>query len=147
MDRTLSLPDLVRLFAPAQPRDPVGDGNGTAGDRLSHRPRPGSRPPNAGAPVRLGAFEGSHYRHGAAGRDHRDENRANPAVGTARAAPAVRVIAWPKPDLCGRAHRRQPAALAREEWLPAVHPQSPPYTVAYVVDGAAHSTIAVALTG
>src|SRR5215469_14889005 len=95
MDRTLSLPDLVRLFAPAQPRDPVGDGNGTAGDRLSHRPRPGSRPPNAGAPVRLGAFEGSHDRHGAAGRDHGDEYRANPAVGAAPAAPAVRVILGP----------------------------------------------------
>ena len=32
VDRTLSLPDLVRLFAPAQPLDPVGDGDGTAGD-------------------------------------------------------------------------------------------------------------------
>src|SRR6478672_5836593 len=74
MDRTLSLPDLVRLFAPAQPRDSIGDGDGTAGDRLSCRPRPGSRPPNAGAPVRLGAFEGSQDRHGAAGRDHRDNS-------------------------------------------------------------------------
>src|SRR5262249_22325668 len=26
---------------------------------------------------------------------------------------------------CGRAHRRQPAALAREGWLPALRPQSP----------------------
>jgi MFS family permease len=35
MDRALSLPDLVRLLAPAQPLDPVGVRDGTAGDGFS----------------------------------------------------------------------------------------------------------------
>ena len=51
---------------------------------------------------------------------------------TARRLKAGSSICAPQ---CGRTHRPQPAALPREGWLPAVRPQSSPYTVAYVVDG------------
>ena len=79
------------------------------------------------------------------------ERRANPAdFQTARVAAPTSIQtksarAPPPPEITARrfkarsvyaprAHRRQPAALAREGWPPAVRPQLPPYT-SYVVDG------------
>ena len=59
---------------------------------------------------------------------------------TARRLKAGSSICAPQ---CGRAHRPQPAALPREGWLPAVRPQSSRVRGRW----AAHSTIAVALTG
>ena len=62
MDRALPLPDLARLSAPAQPRDPVRARPAPARDRLPSRARPDPRPPHAGAAVRFGALEGRYPR-------------------------------------------------------------------------------------
>ncbi|MGY4426513.1 putative MFS family arabinose efflux permease [Bradyrhizobium sp. JR6.1] len=62
MDRALSLSDLVRLLALAQPLDPVGTYPGTAGNSVPHRPCAGTRAPHAGEAIRLGTLEGRHAR-------------------------------------------------------------------------------------
>ena len=62
MDRALSLPDLARLSAPAQPRHPVRARAAPAGDFLPSRPGAGTGAPHAGAAVRFGALEGRHAR-------------------------------------------------------------------------------------
>src|SRR5690606_29617145 len=66
LDRTLPLPDLVRLPAPAQPADARRAGR--AEDRRRHAYGTGARshPPDARAPVRLGALarRDARHRHG-----------------------------------------------------------------------------------
>ena len=58
MDRTLSLPDLARLSAPAQPLHAIRARAASERDGFSSRARSGPRPPHAGAAVRFGALEG-----------------------------------------------------------------------------------------
>ena len=73
VDRALSLPDLVRLSAPAQPLDAIGARAAPARDRFPSRARSGAGAPDAGAAVRIGALEGRNAgprrQRGAAGRD------------------------------------------------------------------------------
>ena len=75
LDRALSLPDLARLSAPAQPLDPIRTRAASARDGFPSRPRSGPHPPHAGTAVRLGALEGRHPRprrqRGIAGGRHR----------------------------------------------------------------------------
>ncbi len=81
VDRALSLPDLARLSAPAQPLDPIGTRAASARDGFSSRARPGAGPPHAGTAVRIGALEGRHpgprRRRRAAGGDRRGRQHVN----------------------------------------------------------------------
>src|ERR1700757_264176 len=68
MDRALSLPDLARLSAPAQPLDPIRTRTAPERDEFSSRTRPSPRSPHAGAAIRFGTLEGRDTRpHGARG--------------------------------------------------------------------------------
>ncbi|MGY3486212.1 MFS family permease [Bradyrhizobium sp. USDA 4011] len=58
VDRALSLPDLARFPAPAQPRHPDRARAASEGGRLPHRRGADPGAPDAGASVRLGALEG-----------------------------------------------------------------------------------------
>ena len=60
VDRALSLPDLARLSAPAQPLDPIGTRAASARDGFSSRARSGAGPPPSGTAVRIGTLEGRH---------------------------------------------------------------------------------------
>ena len=62
VDRTLSLPDLAGLSAPAQSLDAIRARAASARDGFSPRARSGARPPHAGAAVRIGALERRHAR-------------------------------------------------------------------------------------
>ena len=58
VDRTLPLPDLARLPAPAQQADRCGAGIAADRNGSAHRARAGPHPPHAGAAVRVGSLEG-----------------------------------------------------------------------------------------
>ena len=62
VDRALSLPDLARLSAPAQPPDPIRARTASAREGFPSRPRSGAGPPHAGTAVRIGALEGRNPR-------------------------------------------------------------------------------------
>src|SRR5258708_7543370 len=62
VDRALSLPDLAGLSAPAQSRGAVRKRAASAGRRRPCRAATDTRPPHAGAAVRLGALEGRYAR-------------------------------------------------------------------------------------
>ena len=64
VDRALSLPDLARLSAPAQPADRRRARAAADRDRHAYGPRARPHPPHAGAAVRLGALEGGHAGRG-----------------------------------------------------------------------------------